>query len=672
MNQRILKLALAIQIITGSASAAPPIITTVATYESMSLYWPWTDDLASATESSVCTAEYRTPAGSGDWLPALNLWSDNQNNTFSGSVVYLDPDTEYEFRLTCDSPAVQTTVTASTRSDTFPEGTVTAIGAQTSLYTIAVGASGTAGGYHVYNAGSLTTSNPGAPVQLYIEPSTHHIIIRDITFTGGQKNCIQIGNNCTDIVIERCTFSGFGEPGLADSYIFPDLRSNSAIASETSASNLERVTIQNCTFISDTSGSIDWTDLKEDRVSGIVADKAFTAVNDEGGGNISFTVADTNDVTVTDNFKVGVVGGSYDTGGGSGWANLYLITGKTSTTLIAAGTFSGTSSGTLDFDNTSHPVGPHAVVFVESIGQHVIRYNRAYATSSDRMFNDVFGGGSNSSLTKGAYGNNSDIHGNDIGWALDDGIECEGSNTNNRIWNNYIHHCHVAIATASIKDGPVYTWQNVVAQCKAERENDTSSSSAWKTGNTSLGRQYWFFNTITQDGTTNGHSEGYSQSGGVSVKYWYARNNIVDVEGRIAYDPAEDTTHNLQFDTIVRVPNYSALADNNYGGATNPPDGVSPPSGGEGYFLGTATFTGGGQFADCNANYITAVSLGYRGGQAVANFGMNATTRATITDPDVGALDPRMPAFVYGVQSSSPSTRNPRPPSKARKLGLLQ
>ena len=641
-----------------TVSAAPPAITTVTTYESMSLYWPWTDDLASATTSSNCTVEYRTPAGSGSWLPGLDLWQDGQNSTFSGSVVHLQPGTEYEFRLTCDSPSVQTTVIASTRSDTFPEGTVNAFGAKTAQFTITTGDSGNAGAYTVFENGTMTTANPGGvDHQLVIEDGVTHVILRNITFNGGTENCIRIGDDCTDIIIEDCYFTNWGHIGLIDSSFAADIHSNAAISTGSGPdSNLERVTIQNCEFYNSAGGAHDYTDLNP-----LLDEVTFTAVTDEGGGQISFTVADTTDMNErlgTDDYapkKFGVEDSTlYDTQVGQvsysngSYPNLYAVDSVTATKVFVTGSFLGNDSGTLQFDDSAHTTGHHAIAFNETIGQHVIRWNKIHSPGADNMYNDALGGGANNSADKGAYGADSDIYGNEVSWAADNAIEVEGSNTNVRVWNNYVHSSRIPIASAAVNDGPLYTWKNVITECRSERENQTASSNVFKTGNTSVGRQYWFFNTVTQDGSVNGYSSCITDAGGGTVDYWYSRNNIFDVEGLIATDGATSATHDLDMDVANKVIVYTGnLQTNNYDGGTN------PPSGGTGYWVGTVTFESDGPFPHCNANELSSGSIAYRGGVGVANFGMDETTRLTISDPDVGAMDSRMIPFVYGIQSGT-------------------
>lgn len=106
-----------------------------------------------------------------------------------------------------------------------------------------------------------------------------------------------------------------------------------------------------------------------------------------------------------------------------------------------------------------HPEGPQAVVWFDSPGSNVIRYNRVYS-DPDHRYNDIFGGGSNFSFV-GFPGANSDIYANDISDGWEDAIESEGGNHNVRIWGNHIERTYVGIAAATASLGPLYVFRNV-------------------------------------------------------------------------------------------------------------------------------------------------------------------------------------------------------------------
>jgi hypothetical protein len=149
----------------------------------------------------------------------------------------------------------------------------------------------------------------------------------------------------------------------------------------------------------------------------------------------------------------------------------------------------------------SHPMGPQAMSFMQTAGNHVIRYNHCYSEGEDHYFNDIIGGGNN-----GGSGNlhrDSDVYGNIVSHAWDDGLEIEGYNINLRIWGNVIHNSMKAIATANIgytdawgnQDnslGPQYIWRNLIMDAEPPSRSATKIR-----GN---GGYYFYHNTLINNG----------------------------------------------------------------------------------------------------------------------------------------------------------------------------
>ena len=102
-----------------------------------------------------------------------------------------------------------------------------------------------------------------------------------------------------------------------------------------------------------------------------------------------------------------------------------------------------------------HPRGPKTIGYVQSAGNHVIRYNEIYS-DDDHYFEDCISAGSNNFPNR-----DSDIYGNYVANCWDDGIEAEDDNCNVRIWGNCIEWTFVKIAIAPTNVGPVYIWRNV-------------------------------------------------------------------------------------------------------------------------------------------------------------------------------------------------------------------
>ena len=190
-----------------------------------------------------------------------------------------------------------------------------------------------------------------------------------------------------------------------------------------------------------------------------------------------------------------------------------------------------TNSWAEQHGKSTHPAGPQTVVFWESEGNHVIRYNECWS-DEDHYFNDGMGAGNNGSH-RGFPGADSDIYCNYIANCWDDGIEAEGGDQNVRIWNNYIEEVLIPIANAAASIGPLYAWRNVSGRCYSPPGSSWNMTHGpffkmgfadgekWMTGN-----MYVFNNTIFQ-----AKGEGASGLGGSSriIKHCVTRNNILHV-----------------------------------------------------------------------------------------------------------------------------------------------
>ena len=179
---------------------------------------------------------------------------------------------------------------------------------------------------------------------------------------------------------------------------------------------------------------------------------------------------------------------------------------------------------------SNHPAGPQTIVFYDSAGNHVFRYNKAWS-DEDHYYNDIMGGGSNASF-EGFPGPDSDIYGNDLANCWDDGIEAEGGGRNVRIWANHDTETYLAYANAAVSIGPMYWWRNVSGRCFSPNDSQYGTygpfmkmgyagSVDWMTGH-----MYMFHNTIW-----NADDRGCGGMGGWGrwIKHCVTRNNILHV-----------------------------------------------------------------------------------------------------------------------------------------------
>ncbi len=150
-----------------------------------------------------------------------------------------------------------------------------------------------------------------------------------------------------------------------------------------------------------------------------------------------------------------------------------------------------------------HPHGPQAVVWFDSAGNHVIRWNEMYSDEAHR-FNDGIGGAENFS-NDGFPGPDSDIYGNVVSNVCDDALEIEGGGRNVRVWGNYLDQTFTGVASVVCGIGPLYIFRNVMNRSRRASAADTDlDGRGWfgKLGDAGAfgrGRRYFLHNTLLQE-----------------------------------------------------------------------------------------------------------------------------------------------------------------------------
>ena len=107
----------------------------------------------------------------------------------------------------------------------------------------------------------------------------------------------------------------------------------------------------------------------------------------------------------------------------------------------------------------SHPTGPQAVVVDHTRGGNVVRWND-FVGSDEHRWNDVIECLSNSSPVGGFY-RDSDIIGNFLAFANDDGIEMEGGGINLRFMGNKVEGVLCGVSFGACMVGPQYAIGNL-------------------------------------------------------------------------------------------------------------------------------------------------------------------------------------------------------------------
>lgn len=140
----------------------------------------------------------------------------------------------------------------------------------------------------------------------------------------------------------------------------------------------------------------------------------------------------------------------------------------------------------------SHPAGPTAIYAYSQFGGCVVRYND-FVGSDEYRWNDVIEGGNNGGPT-GGFAADSDIYGNLMVFANDDGTELEGGGMNLRFYNNRVEGTLCAVSTGACVVGPVYVYRNLFSFLGDETGK---SAILFKNGHGTeqAGKRFFFHNT---------------------------------------------------------------------------------------------------------------------------------------------------------------------------------
>jgi hypothetical protein len=192
----------------------------VSTFHSLGLYWT----PQGASESNAARVEFRR-SGTSDWRKGLDLWFDERNGEYRGSLVELEPGTTYEVKLTLANGAAETIRTA-TWSEAFPVKRTVQVQPGKRL-VIRPEDSGDEKGYVVF------TAPPGRNVIhseeescVLVKQGAHHVIIRGLVLRDCTRYGVLLqrgeGAQTHDVVVEANEIVGWGafgikKPGIADS-----------------------------------------------------------------------------------------------------------------------------------------------------------------------------------------------------------------------------------------------------------------------------------------------------------------------------------------------------------------------------------------------------------------------------------------------------------------------
>ncbi len=192
----------------GSAQDSSDGTYTVATYECLGIYH-------TAESHGDCQVRYRE-RGSNAWQRGLDLVYDPRDGQYRGSLVGLQPETQYEIALTHGDTKVITQ--GRTRSDRFPIGRTTRIKSGVHRETLRVETSGTPDGYHLLVADGHATIDVMNAADYSIVVDADYVIVRGLELKNAARHGILIGKDRHDIVIEDCRITFWGRIGGPQTY----------------------------------------------------------------------------------------------------------------------------------------------------------------------------------------------------------------------------------------------------------------------------------------------------------------------------------------------------------------------------------------------------------------------------------------------------------------------
>ena len=274
-----------------------------------------------------------------------------------------------------------------------------------------------------------------------------------------------------------------------------------------------------------------------------------------------------------------------------------------------------------------HPSGPSGIVLDSTGGNQVIRYNDILAADG-HYFNDGIESLQNGSVNGGPH-RDTDIYGNLLEGANDDGTELDGGQMNVRYWHNWVEGGSSTVSTAPNLKGSSYIFRNILV---SGDERGGSQGGSIKMGG-APGVTYLLQNTIVASGygLTSGH---YTSAGTVSPVF--SRNNIFTGlqpgGGRVRLDAA--VSGDLDYDLI---PLLGVL-----------PSTFVPGPGREEH----ATFADPMFWGTDQRDFLLATgSPGIGAGEPLDNL-----TPAGLSAPDLGAVDTATQYSAWPIRPASPET----------------
>ncbi|MEF3309289.1 hypothetical protein PV433_10270 [Paenibacillus sp. GYB004] len=524
--------------------------------------------------------------GTVPWEEGLPLAFDSINQHFRGSIVGLDPDTEYEVQVKILNDNSTYTGTIRTWKENVPIAATIPIA---SIYEpgkpLSVqGLHGTENGYiRIIGDGSTVIEVTDEYLEAVLIAQSEYVILENLIIRGGKKSGISVLSSSHHIRIINSDISNFGRE--ATLYLGKQTIANHA----------------------DPNLAVDL------RTGQMYAANAMPVNNDSG-----IHVSDASYLVIEKNYihDAKTKSNAWNAGGGRGWYE--------------------NVPGFFEW-NEKHPQGVSGMYARGGVGV-VIRYNDIIG-SDDHRFNAIIETYGNHDTT-GGIGVDSDVYGNYLAYGQADSMELEGSNMNVRFYNNKIEGVSGGLGMDSVYIGPVYVYRNLIQNLGDEWgliQGVTKHGTAPNEWTKGLGVNYLFNNTIL---SSMGH---ITRKDGQLYRPFYRNNIIESIDSPVGGQNVITLKHIYNYPGVsydYDLINGASTSTNATG--TGGPAPIVEPNGVTGVKTGTAFAPDSSKkatFINRNeGNYVqTSGSLGFDAGTTIPNFVTSADYAGAA--PDIGAIE---------------------------------
>ncbi len=174
----------------------------IPTYENASIHWKTWDQ-------EDCKVFYKE-SSDAVWKQGINLWYDDRNNEYRGSLFKLKTNTDYHVKFITSSDSNH--LDFKTLDENFPIGKTTKLPEGESFETIEIVESGSPDGYHLItaSAGTKSTINLRNKHAYGIIIKADYVIIRGIEIINAAEDGIIMQGHRNDVVIEQCRIARWG------------------------------------------------------------------------------------------------------------------------------------------------------------------------------------------------------------------------------------------------------------------------------------------------------------------------------------------------------------------------------------------------------------------------------------------------------------------------------